>query len=85
MSKELLFDSDLYFLTLPDLLQNLRQLNSSVSSISYNFQFHFLCFCILYCLYVFLISDFCVRRIDPALRRSGRFDAEVEVTTPRIA
>lgn len=46
-------------------------------------------FCILYCLYkpsnVFLISDFCVRRvdaIDPALRRSGRFDAEVEVTTP---
>ena len=85
MSNELLFHGDLNFLSLPDLLQNLRQLNYSMSSISYNFQFHFLCFCILYCLYVFLISDFCVRRvdaIDPALRRSGRFDAEVEVTTP---
>ena len=85
MSNELLFHSDLNFLSLPDLLQNLRQLNYSMSSISYNFQFHFLCFRILYCLYVFLISDFCVRRvdaIDPALRRSGRFDAEVEVTTP---
>lgn len=35
--------------------------------------------------YLLLVSGFHVQRvdsIDPALRRSGRFDAEIEVTTP---
>lgn len=32
-----------------------------------------------------LLSGVCLQRVeavDPALRRSGRFDAEIEVTTP---
>lgn len=39
---------------------------------------HFLVFVVIFGFYVQRVDA-----IDPALRRSGRFDAEIEVTTPR--
>ena len=69
------------------LLEAMKCFCSVFSSVQH--QLNFLVVCICCCIQEeiqqLVISNFCVRRvdaIDPALRRSGRFDAKVEVTTP---